>query len=454
MKKFLISIFLTYLRLAAKIQLFKINPKIVALTGSVGKTSLRQAITVVLKQKFKIKQSIKANSETGIPLDLLDLHPRDYSLGEWLKLAGLVLVQLLTNWRNYEIYIVELGIDDPFPPRNMEYLLRFIHPDMSVFLRVALVHSEQFSKLLPKNKQLSIKEKERFLLNQIAQEKGRILVDLPKNKIGIINYDDKLIWKEAQKSPAKIVGFGKKLKGEGIRIGSVNYQFSKKKQFSAQNISTVFYFFDQNRKYQLKLPLLIPEYYAYTLAAALVVGSQLDIGLEDSCRALEENFVLPPGRMSVFLGIKNSLLIDSSYNASKEPTLGALDLLGKIPIKNKIVALGDMRELGEMAGIEHRQVAKKINKVAKEVVLIGPLTKKYILPIVQSKKSVKWFINSWQAAAYLKRNLKKDSVILIKGSQNMIFMEIVVEALLKNKKDRTKLCRRGKFWEKQRAKLN
>jgi len=176
-KKILIDFFLFYLRTAARIQLFKIQPKIIALTGSVGKTSLCNAVFAVLKDRFKCKQSIKANSETGIPLDILDLHLKDYSLLNWLYITLLIPWKLLTNWQKYDYYIVELGVDDPFPPKNIGYLLSFIYPNISIFLNVAPVHTMQFEKLISADKKFkSVQNKHKFLLKAIAQEKGKLLL--------------------------------------------------------------------------------------------------------------------------------------------------------------------------------------------------------------------------------------------------------------------------------------
>jgi len=446
-KKVVIAIFLAYLRLAARIQLFKIKPKIVALTGSQGKTSLRNAVFSVLSLKYKVKKSIKANSETGIPLDLLDLHPVNYSLIEWLKLAFLIPIRLLTNWKKYDVYVVELGVDDPYPPKNMEYLLGFIKPEIAIFLNVSLVHTQQFSQLISKNKRLETREdREGLLLSLIAREKGKMITLLDEDKTAIVNRDDLWVWKMAKKTRAKLISFGKnKSQKNGIRIKSTNLKPS--------DLATVFSFEYRKQTYQINLPFLLPEHYASTLAAALAAGLAMKVDLAEACQALEEGLILPPGRMTLFKGIKDSLLIDSSYNASKKPTLDALELLTKVPAKPKTVVLGDMRELGIMAEQEHQQVAEKILKVADRVVLIGPLTKEYVLPMIEGKKPVKWFENSWLAGKYLKKNLKKDSVILIKGSQNKIFAEIVTQALLKSKKDERKLCRRGSYWEKQRANL-
>ncbi|EKD62077.1 MAG: hypothetical protein ACD_52C00312G0001, partial [uncultured bacterium] len=439
------------LRLAARIQLFKIRPQIVGLTGSVGKTSLRNAITAVLSGTYRVKYSKKANSETGIPLDLLDLHPRDYSLGDWVRLGLSVPIQLLVNWKKYDVYVVELGIDDPFPPKNMEYLLRFIKPDIGVFLNVAPVHTEQFSKLLPSDVVVSPKQKTRLILQAIALEKGKIITRLPADKIAVVNRDDVLVWKQAQKTKARVVTFGKQDQSKVI-IKSVTHQFAAKNRLRPQDVQTHLEFRYQGHTYGLSLPLLVPDYYASTLAAALTVGLQMGITMEKILMALGERFVLPPGRMSLFAGTHQSLIIDSSYNASKQSTLGTLELLSKIPQKPKVVVLGDMRELGAVAGSEHGIVAKKILAVADQVILIGPLTRKYVLSVVSPKLPTRWFANSWEAAAWLKKKLKAGSVVLVKGSQNMIFTEVVVEQLLAYSQDKNSLCRRGRYWNEQRQK--
>lgn len=452
MKQILVGIFLAYLRVAARIQLFKIRPQIVGLTGSVGKTSLRNAITAVLAGTYRVKYSKKANSETGIPLDLLDLHPRNYSLGDWVRLGLSVPIQLLANWKKYDVYVVELGIDDPFPPKNMEYLLRFIKPDIGVFLNVAPVHAEQFSKVLPPKRRLTFQQREKLILEAIAQEKGKLITRLPADKIAVVNRDDALVWRQAKKTRARVVAFGKQDHNQVI-VGSVTHQFSAKKHLTPQDVQTTFEFRRQGRSYLLTLPLLVPAYYASTLAAALTVGLQMGIPMEKSLMALGERFVLPPGRMTVFAGIHQSLIIDSSYNASKQSTLGTLELLSKIPQKPKVVVLGDMRELGQVAGSEHGIVAKKILAVTDQVILIGPLTLKHVLPIVSPKLPTHWFPNSWQAARFTHQNLLTGSVILVKGSQNTIFTEIVVESLLQNEREAGRLCRRGPFWESQRQAL-
>jgi UDP-N-acetylmuramyl pentapeptide synthase len=453
MKKILVKLYLLYLKTAAQIQLYKIKPSIIALTGSVGKTSLRNAIVAIFQDKIlnkdkTFKKSVKANSETGIPLDILGLHPQDYNVKDWLKLFFLVGWQLLFNWQKYEYYIVELGVDDPLPPKNMDYLLTFINPDIAVFLNVAPVHTMQFAKIIPEQIIFKTNEdKQRFLLKEIAGQKGKILTSLSHDKTAIVNADDQLVLDQAKKSKAKKYYFGKTVK-------KLNKNALKIQNWKISTQGTEFNFQFLDKIFKFKTRFLLPQYYGYTMAAAILTGIVLNYKINGIIKAIEKNFRLPPGRMSVFTGIKNTTIIDSSYNASKASTIGALELLAKInKDRKKAFVFGDMRELGSQAKTEHQQVAQKILDTCDYLVLIGPLTKKYVLPVVSTKIKTLWFKTSYQAADYLKKNLSGHEVVLIKGSQNTIFTEIVVAELLKNKQDQKLLCRQSSFWEKQRQKL-
>jgi len=453
MKKFFSRLFLWYLRLAARLQLAKVRPRVIALAGSVRKTSPRNALGAVLKDRFRIKVSEKANSETGLPLDILGLHPQTYSVGDWLRLSLLIPIKLLTNWEKYDFYIAELGVDDPFPPKNMSYLLTFIKPEIAIFLSVAPVHTQQFEKLVGRKKFRSPAEKNSFLLKAIAREKGRLVVSLPKDKKALINIDDKLVLAEGKKSRAQLYFFGRSAGNKNQTARLKPTCFLKTTSYQLFSRGTSFGYQYQRQKAQLKVNYLLPEYYGSTFGAALLTGLILGFSLKEAVSSLAGNFSLPPGRMSLFKGIKGTILIDSSYNASRRSVLGALEMLNRLGQRtgrNRIFVFGDMRELGNEAKREHRLVAKEIIFSADRLVLIGPLTKKWIWPLVKDKLQAQWFPNSFQAADWLKNHLAGREIILVKGSQNTIFTEIVTEALLADKNEAIKLCRRGKFWHKQR----
>jgi len=159
--------------------------------------------------------------------------------------------------------------------------------------------------------------------------------------------------------------------------------------------------------------------------------------------------------MSVFQGIKDTVVIDSSYNnATLTPILDLLSFIKEIgKQRRRIGIIGDMRELGTMSKALHEEVANKILDSLDIAILIGPLSQQYILPILKKNKlPVYSFLNFTSAKATILEVVLPKDMILIKGSQNTLFLERAVQILLKNPKDREKLCRRGEYWDKIREK--
>ena len=442
MKEKLIFFALLYFKFFAKLQLLKIRPFIIGVTGSAGKTSTRNAIFSVIKQKYRVKVSYKANSESGIPLNILGLTPKNFSILEWLTLVILCPLKLITNWKKYDIYLVEMGIDSPKPPKNMGYLLTILKPDIGIVLNAAPMHSEPFDYLVT---QTDPEKRATEITKLIAAEKGKIVTHLSKKKIAIINEDQKEITDLKPKIQAKLITFGTK-KTATVQIV----------KYSVNTSGTEFLFrVNQEELYIQCSRQLLPQHFSQTFAAAISTAVALGIDLTTIKNGLETQFKLPPGRSSLIPGIAGSTLIDSSYNASTQPTLDMLELLVAVPGKRKIAVLADMRELGAVAQIEHEKVAKRASEVCDAVLLIGPQSKQFSLPIIEKTKTqVHWFENAAAAADFLKKQLKKDDVILIKGSQNTLLLEIAVEKLMAQPKDaELLLARRGEFWDQKRAEL-
>jgi UDP-N-acetylmuramyl pentapeptide synthase len=112
-----------------------------------------------------------------------------------------------------------------------------------------------------------------------------------------------------------------------------------------------------------------------------------------------------------------------------------------------------MRELGLSGKAAHKDLADWLQLCSDEVILCGKLTREYTLPVLESKKfKVHHFEKMSELARYLKSIVKPKSYVLVKGSQNHIFLERAVEAILESKDDVSELCRRGPYWDKIRAK--
>lgn len=434
MKNFVRNLPLFYFKILAFWQLRKGRGEIIGLTGSAGKTSCRMAITTLLSSKYKVFSTEGGlNSEWGVPLAILKQQSGYSSPALWLKAFFGSLKTLLFDWQPYDKYVLELGVDKP---NDMKYLLSFIKPKVGVVLNVLPVHTEQFVPLGGD------------LVERIAEEKGKLIASLPFEGMAILNYDDPLVHQMSDKCRTKILSFGLSaqhdLWAEKIELGEFGFRM-------------LVHF--QNRTCSFETATWLNRDYAYTILAALAVGVVEDIPLEKGVEILSQRLELPPGRMGRFFGIKGTVIIDSSYNASREPTLAALDFLSTFTNRKKIAALGDMRELGPLSKVEHEAVAEKAVQVADEIVTVGPQMRAYFVPKALAlgfpANKLHSFLNSQEAGEFLRdKIIQGKEAILVKGSQNTIFMERVVEVLLAApEQDRQRLCRRGEYWETIRARV-
>ncbi len=439
-KKQLSLSILYYLRLCARLQLKKTKATVVGVTGTSGKTSACSAIEIVLQSKFLVKKSYKANSESGLPLNILNLSMTNYRLFDWLRILILAPLRLATYWPKHQIYIAEMAIDSPHWPKNMSYLLSIFKPKVGVFLNASTVHGENFDNLA--SAQDPVKRKEE-IIKLIATEKGKLIQSLSKNGLAVLNVDDQNVYNFKNLTPAKVLTFGK------TQVADVKFTDC------SQSLSgTSFAFRIEGQELSASWSnYLLPKHYGHTIAAALAVGMFYQVKPEIALASLEKNFALPPGRSTLIKGWNNSLIIDSSYNSSINPLLDFLTLLSEVAPKRKLALIGDMRELGQQSAVDHQLAAKVIAKECDQVFLVGPETKKYIWPYLKKKKiRCSWHINSLEAGKIIKKNLLPDDVILVKGSQNQIFLETAIQIIMANPKQADViLCRRGKFWDKKRA---
>ncbi len=436
MKKYIGLLVLYYFRFWARLKLFIIKPTIVGITGTAGKSSARNALYHILKTNGfkKVKASFKANSESGIPLNILGLSIKNYSLFEWIKLFLLAPFYVFLD-KDFNIYIAEMGIDSPDWPKNMEYLLSILKPKVGIFLNVGLVHSENFDKY---SKQKS------SVLDLIAKEKVKLIQALPKDGLAVLNIKDKTIkkmYKDLDLSCKTL------LVGKHADVKKIDYDF--------KNFTTTFEFVIFEKNYLLTINKLLPSYYADTLLSAILASTYFKISIKDAISSLR-TLNLPLSRSTIFEGINKSYILDSSYNSSKKALIGFLDMLKKDNVhKRKILALGDMREIGKNSEKEHKQVAEAIIDLNPDLVFLsGPLMSKFVYPILFDKGiNVVFKNNAWEIAKALKSEVKTNDFIFIKASQNTLFFEIIVIELLANKKDIKYVCRQTKFYEKKRQKL-
>ncbi len=427
---------LFYLRVLAKIQLRKIKPLIIGIGGSSGKSSLSRLIYLILSDRFKVLYSEGKNNETGIPLTILRNSLAGYSNLDWIKALILAPVILIFDWTKFDIYVAEMGIDSPKEPKNMSYLLKIIKPDVGVLTSVSLEHSQYFEEGLGAK---TLEEKEREIFQLTSEQELLLLNSLGREKTAVLNLDDKVISDAEDKLRCKKIT---------VSEGKSDFRITKTTS-SLYGFEVKFVY--SNKEYIVKLKQPLTEHFSYSIVLAIAVCFALGVRIEDAISSIEDKFSLPAGRMTVFAGVKNSTIIDSSYNSSPLPLSDMLDFLKTCDAKRKIAILGDMRELGTLSKKLHEEAASKILSTAGAAILIGPLMKEYAYPILKKNKfKVKSFDNFTQAKDYIQDSIEEGDLVFVKGSQNTLFLERAVEMLLKNPKDKDKLCRRGEFWDKKR----
>lgn len=446
MKQKLGLLVLYYLRFFAKLQLSKkLFEQIIGVTGSSGKSSTRNAIYAVLKNKFSVKASFKANSESGIPLDILDLEMRDYSALDWLRVLFLAPIKVLTNWQKFDFYIVEMGIDSPRPPKNMSFLLSIIKPQKAVYLGANINHGFAFDHLITENEP---EKRRQGLIQAISKEKAKLILSLPKNGQAYLNLDDENIQNIMENTRALIRSFGKN-KTCDLHFVGLNHQLDVKQSQSNFHFKIKGSKGKETFEIQIK-NFLLAEHYAYSFAPAILIGIDAGLTLEEIIESLENDFRLPLSRASTLEGKNSSIIIDSSYNASAMKDL--IELVAKSnPKGRKLALLGDMRELGEMTKTAHEEIAKLASEVFDQVYLVGRSMQDFALPILQKriKDKVQHFSSSKEAGLAITKELHSGDLILVKGSQNTIFLEEAIKEMMLDRENASRLlCRQSQWWHR------
>lgn len=449
MRKFLAWSVLFYLRFWARIALSLHKPYIIGIAGSVGKSSTRNALYAVLKDNFKT-EVISGNSETGIPLGILGIKINGFDKLNWIKTL-IKAPKNITHLKGFTHLIVEMGIDDPYPPKNMSYLLTILKPDMAIDLNATATHTQQFEKILKKH----TKDTKEFIIRKIAEEDSKIITN-GFTKIGIYNKDDEKlvsqIDKKAKDASLILLTFGEKKENS---IYYIDYSVTTKKTKFTYGLTT------KNGEKVVELSfsgIILPPASKESFASVILASHALGISYTQIKESLEKNFTIPKGRSSLFEGVRNTLIIDSSYNSSKSTVLSFLNLCKTLKEKTGrsiIFLMGDMRELGNAAKSEHEEVAKALISIVDELHCVGPLTSEYVAPLVKKvlgrkgkTSKVEIYKNSIQAGLHMKEEIPSNSIILVKGSQNTIYLEEAVKFLLSNQSDVEKLPRQEEYWIK------
>lgn len=421
------------LKLLAKMILAKYQPEIIGVTGSVGKTSTKEAVYTVLNTKFKARRSVKNyNNEIGLPLTVIGKDSPGKSILGWLLVFLQAAKLIIFRDDNYpKILILEMGVD---MPGDMDYLTSIAKPNIGVITLIGSVHVEYFGSL-----------------SKLRDEKGLLIKNVSKDGYSIINYDNEGARKIIEDSRAKVLTFGLNEKAD-IRAQEIIYSYEKGGERDAlRGIS--FKLCHQGSFAPVLLPGVLGHGIVYAALAGAAVGIAKGMNLVEISKALR-GIQSPRGRTNLLNGIKETLIIDDTYNSEPESLAVALDIIEKIKVHEgaeKFTVLGDMLELGAMSVKYHKEIGVKVFTSGVDVLItVGERSRdidRGAENAGMSKDNIFHFADSAQAGLFVQERIKQGDLILVKGSQGMRMEKVVKEIMADPMHAKDILVRQDDGWE-------
>lgn len=398
----------------------KNNFKIIGVVGSMGKTSTKIAIAEVLSKSRKVRYE-KGNYNDAISIPFIffgNRVPSLYNPFKWLFIFLENEASILSEY-NFDFVIIEIGTDGP---NQISELRNYIKVDLGVITAVSMEHMEYF-------KDVSEVAEEEWSLSLFSDLLfvNRDLVDIVPDYVN-----------------------NQKIKYYGKNYGSL-YTIKNIEKKEKYYKFSIYY----NGSNLLDLSFKgIAEVSTYSLTVASIIALHAGINKEDIITAVSE-YKAFKGRMQVLSGIKNSLIIDDSYNASPDSTKNALDTLYKLPNRQKIALLGMMNELGDYSKKAHEDIGSYCDpNLLDWVVTLGVDSNKFLSKSAKERGcKVYEAKDPYDAGDFIKNIIDKESAILIKGSQNGVYSEEAIKSILSSKEDVSLLVRQDKEWILKKKKI-
>ena len=381
------------------------NPRVIAVTGSAGKTTMMTMLEHEMGKKAHYSHD--ANSAFGISFDILGLKGIKGSKLKWIYLIIAAPFRGLFYKHREVFYVVEI---DGERPHETEYLAKWLKPEVTIWVSIGLSHAAQFEKEVEKGNFDSLSE-------AITAE----FATLPNNTTRrvYIDADSKLMVRATSKIKAKVVPIKKaELKKYVVYPDSTDFTYG----------DTTFHFNHPE-----------PRDIAFNLFVIRDLMKYLKLKFNPDFSDIK----VAPGRSSYFKGVKGINIVDSSYNAHMISMTSVLDMAKRMHAEEKWLVIGDIIDQGSLEEEEHIKLAKLIADVKPDrVILVGKRTKKYTAPeLKELGVSAVATLDPRKALEYIEKHIKGRETLIFKGSQ---YLEWIIEKLLANPDDAKKLCRREK----------
>lgn len=424
------------LRFWAIIILKKYNPRIVGVTGSVGKTSTKEAIFEVMIKYARVRKNEKNyNNEIGLPLTIIGIESGGSSIMKWLLVFTKALWLVIFPVEYPEILVLELSADRP---GDMAYLMSFIHCETVVITDISGSHLEFFKNL-----------------NGIAKEKWTLIEKALPGALAVVNIDNPTITKFRNQNKNENVefltfGFSDEadIQAKEVYFNYSNEEDSAKKEIKGLSFKLVY----KGTMLPVRLNNVLARHSIYAALAAVAVGIKFKLNLVEIAASLA-NFSLPSGRATLISGLRDSFIIDDTYNSSPVSAAAALEIMREIKSTRKIAVMGDMLELGKDTEEGHRAVAKKFLEAKGDVFFA--VGRRMQFAVEELKKhnfpsgNIFIFPDPTHAGKKLKEIMRAGDLILVKGSQGMRMEKVVEEVMSEPEAASYLLCRQDEAWRKK-----
>ena len=357
-----------YLKLLQKVT----DIKVIAITGSAGKTTTKEMVASILSLKGKTVWTPKSvDSVYNIPNTILKTRP------------------------GVKYLVLEMSVEFP---GEMDFYLWLAKPDVGIITNIFPTHT------------LYLKD-----VKGVAREKGKMITSLGKQDIAVLNSANFFTRNIGKKTKARIIWFGDK--------GDI----SANNQFITRDINIEYTLRVIKSNINIQLESIGEQLVENSLAAAATAYS-LGIGLKDIKIGLE-TYRMPEHRMSLLKHQSGALIIDDSYNNNPQAAREALKTLQKIAgNRKKIVVMGDMLELGGLEKKSHNEVGQLIGEMEVDYLIGVGKASKLLVSKAKSylgKDKCAWAFSYIEVLPFLRPYLKSNTVVLIKGSRSISLDKVV-----------------------------
>lgn len=421
MKKILKFAAIGMLAFFARAVVRRYRPHIVMVSGSVGKTSTKDAVAAALSARFFIRKSEKSfNSDFGVPFTILGVGNPWRNPLAWLSVVKNALSLLLLPNHYPNMLVLEVGADKP---GDLFRILRIVTPHAVVMTRLPEipVHVEAYASP-----------------EEVREEEFSPAYALPAAAPLVILADDPYALRCAARTSARVLSYGV-ADTAAVRVRDCGFYTAGRAVAGMRADITV-----RGERGNLIVRGSVGTTQLLPAAAAVALADAFDIPLAETLNALGD-YEPPPGRGRLFGGVNGSIIIDDSYNSSPVAVEEALATLKAFPrAARRIAVLGDMLELGRYSAMEHKRIGVLAENSADLIVAVGIRARAF----APALDSVLLFDNSRAAAQALPAIVREGDIVLVKGSQS-VRTERIVEALLADPSDAARLVRQEREWKRK-----